>query len=458
MPRRQPESRRRSSRSTSRFIDRLPDKQVGFLKFSAKEDINQGREALLEAAAKSKKYVKIRKARGQDRTLQLQRCSKADFDKANKMAKAAPSDHRHAGADASRAPSPRPLLRQPRRLRTRRSPPTVRLVRGAGRSVSGRSVSGRVAPGVDLEGIPRTSGCYLFRDAAAEVIYVGKAADLRRRVRSHFDSHGRQAVAAGVASVEVILTRSSYEAAVLESSLIRHHRPRLNRADPLDLGLWHLRLSEGPFPRLERIRPTVAETSDPSRVFGPCFSYRETEALIAAVSDYFRLRTCTLDGTGKCARYHAGHCIPVCEEPQRRDRYTRAVAQAAALLRGDTSALEPLRRRISAAAGERRYERAAALTRTLRTLERGAVPQAVLRPGGGDAAVACTRRLPNGRCLATVLRVQGGALVALEPRRRRDRRHAGRRPPRSTGTGHPRPAPARRHHRYPRREHRRRVG
>jgi hypothetical protein len=71
-----------------RFIDRLPDKQVGFLKFSAKEDINEGRDALLEAAGKSKKYIKIRKARGQDRTLQLQRCSKVEFDKANKAAKA----------------------------------------------------------------------------------------------------------------------------------------------------------------------------------------------------------------------------------------------------------------------------------------------------------------------------------------------------------------------------------
>ena len=71
-----------------RFIDRLPDKQVGFLKFSAREDMNEGRDALLEAAAKSKKYITIRKARGQDRTLQLKRCSKADFDKANKMAKA----------------------------------------------------------------------------------------------------------------------------------------------------------------------------------------------------------------------------------------------------------------------------------------------------------------------------------------------------------------------------------
>ncbi len=71
-----------------RFIDRLPDKQVGFLKFSAKEDINEGRDALLEASGKSKKYIKIRKARGQDRTLQLQRCSKVEFDKANKAAKA----------------------------------------------------------------------------------------------------------------------------------------------------------------------------------------------------------------------------------------------------------------------------------------------------------------------------------------------------------------------------------
>ncbi len=200
---------------------------------------------------------------------------------------------------------------------------------------------------------------------------------------------------------------------MLESSLIRHHRPRLNRADPRDLGLWHLRLSPGPFPRLERVRPDAAESSDLGRVFGPCFSYREAEDLIAAVSDYFQLRTCTLDGTGKCARYHAGHCIPVCEEPERSDRYTRAVEHAAALLRGDTSALGPLRRRIRAAAGERRYERAAALTRSLRTLERGAVPQAVLRPGGGDAAVACARRLQDGRCLVATLRVRGGELVAL---------------------------------------------
>ena len=183
------------------------------------------------------------------------------------------------------------------------------------------------------------------------MIYVGKAADLRRRVGSHYDAHGRRAVAAGAAELDVILTRSAYEAGV--------------------------------------------------------------EDLIAAVSDYFQLRTCTLDGTGKCARYHAGHCIPVCEEPERSDRYTRAVEHAAALLRGDTSALGPLRRRIRAAAGERRYERAAALTRSLRTLERGAVPQAVLRPGGGDAAVACVRRLQDGRCLVATLRVRGGTLVAL---------------------------------------------
>ena len=71
-----------------RFIDRLPEKKAGFLQFSAKEDIGLGREALLEAAGKSKKYIKIRKARGQDRTLQLQRCTKAEWDKANKTAQA----------------------------------------------------------------------------------------------------------------------------------------------------------------------------------------------------------------------------------------------------------------------------------------------------------------------------------------------------------------------------------
>lgn len=88
-----------------RFIDRLPDKKAGFLKFSAKEDMNLGREALVEAAAKSKKYIKIRKARGQDRTLQLQRCSKAEWDKANKSPKGAKKTRR-------RKPGPKPKAQQ----------------------------------------------------------------------------------------------------------------------------------------------------------------------------------------------------------------------------------------------------------------------------------------------------------------------------------------------------------
>lgn len=131
------------------------------------------------------------------------------------------------------------------------------------------------------------------------------------------------------------------------------------------------------------------------------------------MSDHFRLRTCRLDGAGRCARAYAGHCIPVCEEPEQRERYARAVAQASRLLRGDTAALVPLRRRIAAAAAERRFETAAALARRLRALERGAIPQAVVRPGGGDAAVACARRCPDGHCRAAALRVQGGALIAV---------------------------------------------
>lgn len=89
-----------------RFIDRLPDKKAGFLQFAAKEDINLGREALLEAAGKSKKYIKIRKARGQDRTLQLQRCSKAEWDKANKAPKTAKKTR------TRRKPGPKPKAQQ----------------------------------------------------------------------------------------------------------------------------------------------------------------------------------------------------------------------------------------------------------------------------------------------------------------------------------------------------------
>lgn len=92
-----------------RFIDRLPEKKAGFLQFSAKEDIGLGREALLEAAGKSKKYIKIRKARGQDRTLQLQRCTKAEWDKANKTAQASTKS---ATKRRKRKTGPKPKVQQ----------------------------------------------------------------------------------------------------------------------------------------------------------------------------------------------------------------------------------------------------------------------------------------------------------------------------------------------------------
>jgi len=68
-----------------RYIERLPEKDAAFLQFTPKEDINLGRKALLEAAAKAKKYIKVRKARGQVRTLQLHRCTKAEWDKSIKV-------------------------------------------------------------------------------------------------------------------------------------------------------------------------------------------------------------------------------------------------------------------------------------------------------------------------------------------------------------------------------------
>lgn len=97
-----------------RFIDRLPEKKAGFLQFSAKEDIELGREALLEAAGKSKKYIKIRKARGQDRTLQLQRCTKTEWDKANKTAQAATKTKTtRGGRKTGRKTGPKPKPQQP---------------------------------------------------------------------------------------------------------------------------------------------------------------------------------------------------------------------------------------------------------------------------------------------------------------------------------------------------------
>ncbi len=150
-----------------------------------------------------------------------------------------------------------------------------------------------------LDELPAAPGCYLMKDRAGAVVYVGKASSLRSRVRSYFGAP-RADERAFVAlldellgTIEVIVTRSEKEAVLLENELIKKHRPRFNVVLRDDKTFIVLKLDvTHPYPRLEVRR--AKEARDPrARYFGPfgsAWSIRETLKL---VNRHFQLRTCT---------------------------------------------------------------------------------------------------------------------------------------------------------------------
>ena len=166
-----------------------------------------------------------------------------------------------------------------------------------------------------LDALPARPGCYVFRDSAGEPLYIGKAKSLRSRVRSYFqdgssDDRGfipllrRQ-----VADLETVVTATEKEAAILENSLIKTHRPRFNVKLRDDSNFLHLRLDlSEPWPRYTLVR---AIEDDGARYFGPYAS--ASRARTAYVAEL--LGTNLLEGDAAGTEIRVGASIVVAAEP-----------------------------------------------------------------------------------------------------------------------------------------------
>lgn len=238
-----------------------------------------------------------------------------------------------------------------------------------------RRASGRRALAA---GVPPGPGVYLFRDASERVLYVGKATDLRARVRSYFSGRALRAqVERAVEAAARIETRplgSEFEAALLELELIERLRPPANTrgADP-DRACYLVLSLDEPVPRLRiaaRPGPNDAVTA------GPLRSRRQADAVAAAVRDAFGLRVCRprlpVDD-GSCLAGVIGTCRAPCRGGVHVDDYAEAVETARAWLGGARAGVpqERMRERMRRMAAERRYEQAAAARDQLAALERG---------------------------------------------------------------------------------------
>jgi excinuclease ABC subunit C len=230
--------------------------------------------------------------------------------------------------------------------------------------------------------LPRSPGVYQFLDGET-TLYVGKAIDLRSRVRSYADPRGeriRRMVAASEA-IDVAVTETETQALLLEANLIKRHQPRYNVRLKDDKSYPLVQLTDHPVPRIE-----VTRDPDPgATVFGPFTDKGRVETVIKAIRETYGLRGCSdhkYAGRDRpCLDYEMGLCSAPCTGEVSEASYRDDVERAVRFFEGETGVLaDPLSREMEAAAQAREFERAANLR------DRLAVVEAF--HGGGEAAVS----------------------------------------------------------------------
>jgi excinuclease ABC subunit C len=230
--------------------------------------------------------------------------------------------------------------------------------------------------------LPDTPGVYIMRDAHEDVIYVGKAKSLRKRVPSYFGAgkdRKTQVLMRHVRSLEHITTQNEYEALLLENTLIKNHHPKYNIRLMDGKTYPVIRVTNEPFPRVFRTRRIV---QDGSSYYGPFPNVQSIDRYLELIERLFPLRKCR--GPLKkrehpCLYYHIGRCAAPCCGRISPEEYHRHVEKVKQLLSGQTDELvAELRTRMQEHGERLEFEKAAELRDTIQAIEELSADQQVV--------------------------------------------------------------------------------
>jgi excinuclease ABC subunit C len=269
-----------------------------------------------------------------------------------------------------------------------------------------------------LAHLPGSPGVYLFKNEHRDIIYIGKAAVLADRVRSYFQKgadHNPKTslLVSHITDVETMVTRSELEALILESNLVKRHKPRFNIVLRDDKQYPYVRLPiKDDFPRLSIVRRVQKDGALYYGPYTPANALRETLKVIKHV---FPLATCTIDIDGTadraCIEFEIKRCMAPCTGNQSKEEYHQIVKQVRQFLEGrDRELLDDLRARMEAAAEQEEFEEAARLRDRLFKIERMLEKQRITQTSATDQDVIGLARQGSAVDLQ-ILFVRGGLLI-----------------------------------------------
>ncbi|APW96890.1 excinuclease ABC subunit C [Halobiforma lacisalsi AJ5] len=266
--------------------------------------------------------------------------------------------------------------------------------------------------------LPREPGVYQFR-ADGTTLYVGKAVDLRDRVRSYADPRSARIrrMVDRADEIEIAVTDTETQALLLEANLIKRHQPRYNVRLKDDKSYPMVQLTDHPAPRIEITR----DPDESATVFGPYTNKTQVETVVKALRETYGVRGCSdhkyENRDRPCLDYEMGLCTAPCTREIDLESYGEDATAVERFLEGETGILaDPLRREMEAAAQEQNFERAANLRDRLETVEafHGEGGEAVQSVGDERAVDVLGVAVEGGDATVARLRAEDGKLVDRE--------------------------------------------
>jgi excinuclease ABC subunit C len=272
-----------------------------------------------------------------------------------------------------------------------------------------------------LAALPARPGVYIMRNAKGEVIYVGKAAKLKDRVRSYFGSPHMmepktRALRDHIEDFEYIVVGNAGEALILEATLIKRHQPFFNIRLKDDKRYPYLKVDvQNPWPRVYITRRIE---KDGARYFGPYASAGSVRATLDLTKKLFPWRSCTKEITGKDARpcldYYIKRCIAPCTAYCTKEEYDDVIEDVILFLEGKSDdVLRRLREQMTRAAEQMEYERAAQIRDQMRSIERTVERQMVSTTRKEDVDVFGLAREGDQACVQ-VFFVRGTQMIGRD--------------------------------------------
>ncbi len=274
-----------------------------------------------------------------------------------------------------------------------------------------------------LKKLPEKPGVYLMKDAAGEIIYVGKANSLKNRVRQYFQHSNHRhpkvkAMVSNIAEFEYIITDSEIEALILESNLIKKHRPKYNILLRDDKQYPYIKVTLGEkFPRIIKTRKVKR---DQGRYFGPYIDVGAVNQTLDILRRIYPLRTCSknLNAQKKvdrpCLNYHIHQCLGVCSGDISHEEYMKMIDEVILFLSGKYQEIvKKIELKMKQAAEQMNYEKAAEYRDQIHAIESIMEKQKIVLQTDTDRDfIAMAKGMQDG-CVV-VFFVRGGKLMGTE--------------------------------------------